>query len=220
MREEWRDWRPLAALLAGLVASLASLAPFADLAEDLHGPQTRLADDLVWGILRVLSGSELTRAMLLITFLGDATFLLPLVGLVAIRFARRGDWTTVGMLFLVGGGGIALNLALKGFFQRGRPTDALFLVGGYSFPSGHAMLSLCVYGFLTYLALRSCWRPALKVGAAVALGFVVLAIGLSRLYLGVHWATDVGAGYLAGAWWLGSCIVAHESLQTRGRRRT
>lgn len=104
---------------------------------------------------------------------------------------------------LLQNGGAALNSLLKHLFVRTRPD--LFRVveaTGYSFPSGHAMVSLCFYGMLAFFIVRNIkslrWRLVI-ISLAVLL---VVAIGISRIYLGVHYPTDVIAGYTAGAMWL------------------
>jgi undecaprenyl-diphosphatase len=114
-------------------------------------------------------------------------------------------------------GGEALNLLLKELFARPRPffVDPLLPVTGYSFPSGHAMVALVAYGMLAYfaiLALRS-WQAR----AAVVLGtsLLVLLIGFSRMYLGVHYFSDVLAGFAAGGVWLSALITAMEIIRRR-----
>ena len=100
-----------------------------------------------------------------------------------------------------------LNILLKNLFERSRP-DLFQMVeaAGYSFPSGHAMVSLCLYGMIAFLISRQIprwqWRLAVVTFATV----LVAAIGLSRVYLGVHYPTDVVAGYFAGGMWLAFSI--------------
>jgi len=95
---------------------------------------------------------------------------------------------------------------LKHLFERARP-EAFQIVAesGFSFPSGHAMVSLCFYGIVAFLIVRKRslqWRIA---GAVVAT-LLIVGIGVSRIYLGVHYPSDVVAGYAAGATWLGFSI--------------
>ena len=91
-----------------------------------------------------------------------------------------------------------LNLALKAVFLRGRPADIAHLVNetGYSFPSGHAMAAVAFYGFLLFLLLQSERPKRQKLGIGCALALTILLICISRIYLGVHYTSDVLAGCL------------------------
>ncbi len=155
----------------------------------------------------------LDRIMLGITSLGDPTVLLLVsLGLgFGLRYHnRRFQATTLG---IAAAGAILLNCLLKLVFGRARPAlwDRLIHVGLHSFPSGHAMVSIVIYGFIGYILAKQFpqWR-----GRIFALTFVlILVIGFSRLYLGVHWPTDVVAGYAAGLVWLIACIQRLELRQ-------
>jgi undecaprenyl-diphosphatase len=114
-------------------------------------------------------------------------------------------------------GGEALDQLLKELFARPRPSfvDPLLLETGYSFPSGHAMMSLVTSGMLAYfavLALQS-WRARVAVIFGAAL--LALLIGFSRIYLGVHYFSDVVAGFAAGAIWLSILITGMEIIRRR-----
>jgi undecaprenyl-diphosphatase len=117
-------------------------------------------------------------------------------------------------LLLLGnlGGVWLLNLVLKSLYQRARPTiHHLVEVGGYSFPSGHAMSTSAFYGMIGYLlwnAYRRKWRGAWVFPAGAVL--LAATVGWSRVYLGVHFFTDVLAGYAAGGLWLLVCLALYE----------
>lgn len=96
-----------------------------------------------------------------------------------------------------------LNQTLKFFFARSRPTEINLIVeNGYSFPSGHSMLSLAYYGFFVYLILNSNIKRKNKILAIISLALLIFFIGLSRIYLGVHYASDVLAGFAISAAYL------------------
>ncbi|OAI48102.1 hypothetical protein AYO44_07885 [Planctomycetaceae bacterium SCGC AG-212-F19] len=163
---------------------------------------------------------ELTGLFRFITDLGDLPFLgllslavtLVLVGLM-IRRGRHGELAALWIIATLGVG--ELNWLLKELFQRPRPDNALFPAGGWSFPSGHSMGALVVYGMLCYLllvAVRHRWAQRCIVAGVVLL---VAAIGFSRAYLRVHWPTDVVGGYAAGTAWLALCIATSETLRRR-----
>jgi undecaprenyl-diphosphatase len=119
------------------------------------------------------------------------------------------------------GAGALLNLGLKMIFARTRPdlTSALTAARGYSFPSGHAMGSFIIFGALAYIVLRRRWPWAAKSAClALALTMAVL-VGLSRVYLGVHWASDIAGAWSAGTVWLTAAVVAFEMLLILRQRR-
>ena len=97
----------------------------------------------------------------------------------------------------------------KAVFERDRPdsSEALASAAGFSFPSGHAMSSLAIYGALTIVAARSFDSPRARMLVAVLALALVLAIGFSRVYLGVHYASDVLAGFIAGLAWPALCSL-------------
>lgn len=102
-----------------------------------------------------------------------------------------------------------INLLLKGFIERPRPKgEHLVEVATYSFPSGHTVSSVVFYGFLIYIFWRSNIKRSFKITLTVLLSMVILSIGLSRIYLGVHYTTDVIAGYLALTFFLMIFILA------------
>ena len=91
---------------------------------------------------------------------------------------------------------LLLNSLIKLAVQRERPTGLrLISQGGYSFPSGHAMMAVCVYGYLLYLVCTKIKNKVIKYSVSIFLFLVILSIGISRIYVGVHYASDVIAGY-------------------------
>ncbi len=134
---------------------------------------------------------------------------------VSVCYGWRRQWLQLGAWLVALGGGEALNLVLKQLLARPRPpvVHPLVSAAGYSFPSGHAMASLIAYGMLAYfaiLALRT-WRA--RTGAVCAAALLVLLIGFSRLYLGVHYVSDVLGGFAAGGVWLSTCITGMELVR-------
>ena len=113
----------------------------------------------------------------------------------------------MGALAICLAGGAVLSILLKSLFHRVRP-ETFWVVPetGFSFPSGHALATMCFYGMLAFLAIRNIekWRGRLAVITIAVI--ISLAVGISRIYLGVHYPTDVVAGYAAGFMWLTFCI--------------
>lgn len=160
-------------------------------------------DTMIYGFLSKLITEDMTDLMKFISNLGSAYVL---GGIAAALLAFL--WFKHKNLFY--GKAVVLNLVVvsllnllfKTVFYRARP-DILRLVqaAGYSFPSGHSMISAAFYGFLIYLCVVFVKPPWSRV-ISVALALLVLAIGVSRIYLGVHYASDVIGGFLAGFSWL------------------
>lgn len=133
-----------------------------------------------------------------LTWFGSVWFFVPASLLTPLVLHRRGLSRYAIELLASMGGGLALNELLKAYFHRDRPTTALLHQYGLSFPSGHAMMSLAFYGCLAWLAVQHGRHWG---WAAALVGFAVL-IGLTRVFLHVHYPTDVLAGFAGGAAWL------------------
>ncbi|MBI5005281.1 MAG: phosphatase PAP2 family protein [Candidatus Lloydbacteria bacterium] len=104
-----------------------------------------------------------------------------------------------------------LTGTLKNIIARPRPEMAKVVENSFAFPSGHATVAVALYGFLAYILFRMCRTRKEKIVVSAAAVFIILLIGFSRLYLGVHYVSDVIAGYLVGALWLsiGMCLTEH-----------
>lgn len=154
-----------------------------------------------------------------ITWLGSAPALAVAAGIVAIRLfqQRRPVLASVWIAGQAGGG--LMNLALKTVFSRTRPEFADAVASGWSFPSGHAMGTFIFCGLGAYVLLRRTrsWTATVLVVWAALLWCVVMSF--SRLYLGVHFATDVVAGLIAGAGWVVVCVSGVELALRREARR-
>jgi len=193
-----------------IITILISGMVFASLAEDLVNQETLATLDPVFGGWLIahtsLSGDYVFST---ITFLGNALIISIGTGLLGFWLAKRKNWNNLILLFSAVGGSALLNLVLKNIFQRSRPIfpQAFSIETGFGFPSGHTMISLAFYGIVAYIALTYIknrnWKVLTIVGALV----ISVLIGFSRLYLGVHYLTDVLAGWAAGGLWLAVCIL-------------
>ncbi len=214
----YRNFLPVIVLLAAGAAFTAMAGGgFLDLAERVLARSAELqrVDMLVHLWAATHRGSGSTVFFTVMTILGSPAVLIATVVLVAIVLLVRARYRWAAYLVFTTGGGGLLVTQLKLFFLRARPelAEALRHASGYSFPSGHAMGSTVVAGALSYLAFRSLrtWRArsAALAGAAT----FVLAVALSRVYLGVHWISDVGAGITAGTIWVTVTTVAYETFR-------
>ncbi len=213
-----------ALLLLGVTAGFAVLVGaahvFAELAERL-GDGGRMArfDEALSLSIRQHVGRGTLQVFHALTRLGDAWFLLLLAGVVALWLWRRGRGPLALAWLLALGGNALLIPLLKRIFERVRPVHDHGLVSelGFSFPSGHTAGATVAYGMLAYLALRvlpARWHVPV-VMAAAALAFT---IGSSRVFLQVHFASDVLAGFAWGLAWLAVCVLSVE-LSRRHRLR-
>ena len=158
----------------------------------------------------------LTQGMLDVTALGGVTVLVLVTGLVAGFLIASRHWLTLALVLAGTISGSLVVTLVKGLVGRVRPivTDHLVAVYDASFPSGHAANSACVYLTLALLLLQITEGRAVKRYILAATALLVTAIGVSRVYLGVHWPSDVLAGWTFGAlwavaWWaLGAAIRA------------
>jgi membrane-associated phospholipid phosphatase len=206
-------------LLLGFAAAVIALHAFAELADEVMERETLRLDQAVLGWLRQFASPGLDAFALTISVLGSE-LVWVIVVTVLVALWRRGRWGATIALLLVTGGASALNTILKGAFQRARPElmpDALGPFQEFAFPSGHAMVAAAFYGFVAYLSWRLLrgWKRVLWTGGLLVL---VALIGWSRLYLGVHYLTDVLAGYLAGFLWVEAVIIAGSLLSRRRAR--
>ena len=222
----WQDIGPERLVLIGLGVSTFSLWLFIQLAEEvIEGDSTRFDEWLV-NSLRNPSDPALPfgpgwlrEAMRDITALGSTSVLfiltLAAVGFMILKRDRRAAlWTLIAVF-----GGTLLSLLLKEAFDRPRPEILLHMNQVYtsSFPSGHAMMSAVVYLTLGALLAAHQRSRRLKLYLLVLPVILTLLVGVSRVYLGVHWPTDVLAGWAMGAAWAAGCWSLDIWLQARGQ---
>ncbi|MBV8205544.1 MAG: phosphatase PAP2 family protein [Acidobacteria bacterium] len=196
--------------MASLLAALITLALFSWLAGEVGRGATLRLDLQVRALVHHWSSRPLTRAMLVLTFLGSEIFVLAASCLAVVTFLSMNRHRAALWIVLAVSGGGVLNSAMKHAFHRPRPTPFF----GYpmpsteSFPSGHALLALCFYGALAALCSARVRDQSLRVSIRLAAALLVLAIGFSRIYLGVHYFSDVAGGYLAASVWLAALNFA------------
>ncbi|HEX5323966.1 MAG TPA: phosphatase PAP2 family protein [Capsulimonadaceae bacterium] len=200
--------------VSGLVVTICLLALMAGFHHEVIEPQTRGVDVAIMSGLHADASPALTHVMFTFTDIGSAG---PVFALIALFLTglllghHRRD--AIGLAASVAGA-LVLNQILKQWFQRQRPDVpwALAHERSFSFPSGHAMMGMVVFGMLAYLLFRYLkGRVACALDILVAIVLVV-GIGTSRVYLGVHYPTDILGGWIAGGMWLFASILAMEAL--------
>ncbi|HEX2292741.1 MAG TPA: phosphatase PAP2 family protein [Gaiellaceae bacterium] len=208
-------------LLGGLAVLFAGAWLFAVVAEEVvegntHA-DTRLAD---W--LHDHAQPWLTEIFEAITVLGNFATLLAVVAVAAVLLLRRGERAEAALVVLAFAGAQVITFGLKLGFQRERPffPDPLATETSYSFPSGHSVVSAAVYGAIGLILARHLSTRRAQLAALAGAALLILLIGFSRLYLGVHYLTDVVAGIALGLAWLALCVVAlHLRLRLRQTSR-
>ena len=200
---------------AGFLLAVLALWGFATLAYGILCEESVTFDKQVLLALRQLHTPLWDVVMLGFTYIGEPITLLTLCAGLGLWLLKMGERSQATILVIAGVGAVILNNLLKILFGRERPLlwERVVDVGHYSFPSGHAMISLVIFGMIGYLLTAKFpqWQ-----GRIISLTLLlVLGIGLSRLYLGVHWPTDILAGYAAGIVWLFSCTFSLQVWQER-----
>jgi undecaprenyl-diphosphatase len=184
----------------------------------LRGPlrKHKQYDLKVFQQLQPLHTPANNRIMQAITFLGTHQFLIPVNLLLIGSFfflSRHHHWYAFDILVL-SLSSLVLMLLFKQLFRRKRPeTPLLFAAKGLSFPSGHAMMSVCFYGFLLHILLQSSLNPGLQIVISIICIALILLIGFSRVYLQVHYVSDVFAGFIIGASWLYVALQVFNNLE-------
>ncbi len=200
--------RRLALVAAGFVGLFICLMAFGAIAEDVHEQEASALDALATPLLHDLSSPTLDALMNAIAALGSPLVVVPLFVVAVVLLIWRGHRRQAAFLTVLVAGSLILNQSLKLVFQRPRPQlDWANVQPEYSFPSGHSMNSLVFYVGLALIVWAIWGRRAGLIALVAAIGLAFL-IGLSRIYLGYHYFTDVVGGFLAGAAWLLIVVAA------------
>ncbi len=205
-------------LFWGFGAACVLLIGFVLLSQSLSSNWLKEFDESIGSAVRSLRSDAVTPVALFFTIMGKAIteFIVFVVVALILLIKFKHKWETLVLLIgvLTAWG---LNQLLKDLFQRDRPTGMrLIEEDSFSFPSGHAMVSILFYGLIGYLLwvnVRRVWKAAWLIPVVTIV--VVVCIGLSRIYLGVHYPSDVLAGFAAGGAGLIGCIMAIHRIRTR-----
>lgn len=211
-----------AALLPGLLAAAGALVLFTWLGREILEGEILAFDDHIRSTVHGMASPRLTALMRAASLFGGPAVLIPVSVVVALAFLAR-NWPRGALLVIVtlAGAGL-LNGLLKFSFARVRPS-AFFdypLPGSPSFPSGHALYAVSVFGGLAALLSPRLKHRVLRLAVwSVAIALILL-VGLSRVYLGVHYPSDVLAGYSIGVIWVTAVAFGDRLARHRRRRST
>jgi undecaprenyl-diphosphatase len=196
---------------AGVVSSLAVAVLSYHVLGGILEESTRSMDLRIMDVIYRWRSPTLTRAMMVATNLGAAY---PIAALVLMMVPpawrkRRREVLALAIIFIVG---VLIHSLLKGIILRPRPAiSPLVEESGYSFPSGHAMNAFVFYSAVAFLCYRLMKRKALSLLVTLLAAGIVVLVGFSRVYLGVHYPSDVAGGYLVGVWWLAMALLISRS---------
>ncbi len=159
---------------------------------------------LLW--IHHFANPQLDSLMLFLTSLGDPPTVVTIFVTTIVWLGLKKRYFDVLRFALVCAGGVLINQAMKLFFAKPRPAlwDRLITETSFSFPSGHAVGSMVVYGFIAYILAKEFQQFKQFIYAITSV--LIISIGFSRLYLGVHYPTDIIAGSGIGILWLTTCL--------------
>jgi undecaprenyl-diphosphatase len=204
-------------LFLGLASAVGTLFFFAWLANEVLEGNTKSFDETVRVFVHGFASESLTALMRFITMLGSTLFLSLLCASVFVIFVAK-NWKRAAVLLMTTmAGAVILNFALKVSFGRVRPAPFFDtpLPDSYSFPSGHALYAACCYGMLAWLVTARIQNKSLQILIWSFAVLLALLVGLSRIYLGVHYPSDVIAGYAAALVWILTVLLIDFTLKKR-----
>ncbi|MBQ8659330.1 MAG: phosphatase PAP2 family protein [Bacilli bacterium] len=179
------NWKPIIFSMSILI--------FVFMVRLLLADQVHYFDEFVYKYVTYFKNDYLTTFFKIMSFLASTTFLLFVTVFIMVFIKKKNVGFYVGLNILLC---FLLNQSVKLVFGRSRPEFInLIEEGGYSFPSGHSMVSLAFYGFFIYMIFHKRYSKKKKVLLSIPFALLTLLIGISRIYLGVHYASDVLAGF-------------------------
>jgi len=210
-------------ILLSLVVFIVAINGFVELTEDLAENELESFDAIITEYIISFRTDALTGYLTLATHLGDRyAYIVFTILLAGFYLIKHRSWKFILQTTLVLLLASLSNVVLKRVIHRARPSlEHLVAVNTLSYPSGHAMSAMAFYGFLVFLCVRykmPHWIRYILVGILVAL---ILSVGVSRIYLGVHYPSDVAAGFIGGLIWVTLCAVLFslfDLLRKRNRR--
>jgi undecaprenyl-diphosphatase len=202
-------------LTIGFIVGISAASLFIVFAAIVTGGATQGYDERVLAWMDTHRSPVMDEVALEVTSLGNGFVLIVLILAVSAFLWQTQHRWSVYLLLIATFGGQILNRVLKNFFDRPRPSivDHIDAVHSMSFPSGHAMTSLVTYGSIAYLVARLEPTPGLRRTTWGLAAVLVLGIGMSRMYLGVHYPSDIVAGFIGGLAWLAFVAAAFTAIR-------
>lgn len=214
-------WGAVVTVLSlGFILALAMVVAFGVLADEVMEGATQAFDVAVLRWIGGVHSPTLDNVMLEITGLGNFAVVLVFVLTVSAFLWVTRHRYSVALLMLGGAGGIAVNTVLKLGFDRARPSvfTPVTHVATSSFPSGHAMMTTIVFGSVAVLVGRLEPTRVMRVMTWIGCVLIILLVGLSRIYLGVHYPSDILGGYIAGIAWVAFVAAGMHAMRYISKR--
>jgi len=204
-----------------LVLFVVALSAFVYITRRVFVLNKNKLDTRVFNYLQEHVSERNNHIMEFFTFLGTHLFLIPAnLSLIAyFLFINKHKWYSI-KIPAIALSSLGLMFLLKGLFDRERPSvPLLYHAKGLSFPSGHALMSVTFYGLLIYMVFKSVKNPVVKWTLIALLVLLIMIVGGSRVYLRVHYATDVIAGYCIGFLWLVFTVWMLNKIEKQSKRK-
>jgi membrane-associated phospholipid phosphatase len=207
-------------VLLVLFAFFASLGAFIFIARMIFLEKREVFDQKVFSVLENQVSNINTGIMQIFSFLGSHYFLIPANILLSgwFLFVKKQTWFSI-KIPVISLSSLVLMFALKQFFHRERPLVPLLQEAkGLSFPSGHALMSFAFYGLLIYMCWEGYENKLVRIALVTILLLTIFFIGLSRIYLRVHFASDVIAGFCLGLIWLIFSLLILNKIEAMSKK--
>ncbi|WP_409270346.1 phosphatase PAP2 family protein [Neobacillus sp. SCS-31] len=194
------------------------LMAFVEVPGEMKEHELEKFDRMIIGFVQGTVSPYLTKFMLFITMAGSVVWIIAAVIVVMVVSFYKRKWRVGLYIGLSSGVGSLFNIFLKELFKRQRPDiEPLIVEQGFSFPSGHSMGSMIFYGAAAFLVFHYAKNASTKVIGCGIFLFMIFMIGISRIYLGVHYPSDIIGGFTAGGAWLTVYIILFLYFGKRGR---
>jgi len=204
-------------LLVAFVLCIIFGIAFGYIASAVSNESIEHFDTAVIGIVQGLEAPWLTSIMKVFTWIGSGYVVAPiaLIGFIVLFFVLRYRHQAF-LLITVVAGSVILNSTLKIYFKRERPEiHRIMDANGFSFPSGHSMMAFALYAIIAYIAWRNVKTTMSRVALVLFTACMIIIIGTSRIYLGVHYPSDIVGGYAVSALWVTIAISVYAYFQNK-----
>jgi undecaprenyl-diphosphatase len=194
---------------------VGSISLFLQLTDELKSAALSNYDTAITEFITQYRSTAWTSYFVIVTDIGDALgYLIVFVLCSVLFYFSFKNWKFIAQLVSVMVLALSSNLILKQIINRARPdAEHLVTVETLSYPSGHAMMAMAFYGILIYLFWQFPWHKLWKKIITVVLVLLILSIGISRIYLGVHYPSDILGGFTAGFMWVLFCIIVFNLIK-------